>query len=415
MYNVKFTLSNGKEVYPNYMNTNQRSVLKDQLGNKSEVMWCSCRTEKKLYYRLSENLRFYPEHNGYEHSPYCIRYHTKEEKRLSAIVRSDEETATIYLHFNPKNFTIPTTSQDDESNNDIEDNILDNNKTPTISNFANENADENELIHINKIKVDTQIYKEPKFNLPSFIRCINYDTFTERAINNKPILTSDYFTASIFGRLKNLRISGMKKSVRSLTLEDDGFRFFYSSFAGCEIKKSANYTSYNLLVTGNDKTTYSLFTFGSIYEKALKKFNGQYGIEPNEHTMVAGFQYYPQSKGKTNHYKVVGRMHLFQISEQGLYCNSLYEQSCYNRIIDFVKNYRNEKIRFYIPADDDSITGIIEIEGYSKKGIILIPTSKESKTYSVDNNLYIPLILDPDIIINNTNLDNLIRTIKSNC
>lgn len=111
MYNVAFTLLNGTDIFPNYMDIKQRSILKKQSGDKSEVMWCSCLPDKKLYYRISENLRFYPEHNGYEHSSYCIRYHTNESKRRTAIIRSDEETATVYLGFNPKNFTIPAAKQ----------------------------------------------------------------------------------------------------------------------------------------------------------------------------------------------------------------------------------------------------------------------------------------------------------------
>ncbi len=77
MYNVKFTLSNGTEVFPNYIDIEKRNILKKQIGDRSKVMWCSCRKDIKLYYRLSKNLHFYPEYNGYEHSPFCVRYHTE--------------------------------------------------------------------------------------------------------------------------------------------------------------------------------------------------------------------------------------------------------------------------------------------------------------------------------------------------
>jgi hypothetical protein len=408
LYNERFTLSNGTEIFPNYMNAEKRSILKEQIGDRSEVMWCSCRTDKKLFYRISENLRFYPEHNGYEHMPLCIRFHTEESKRKTAIVRTDEETATVYLQFNPKNFTIPTTNPtDDESDDNLEEEI-------SFSDSLSSNPSvENEILHLNRLKVDSDKYREPKFNLATFIRCINHDTFTERTINNKSILSCDYFTNALFGRLKNIRISGMKKSVRSLSLEDDGVRFFYSPFLGCDIKKSPASISYHVLIKSYENKVYPLFTFGSIYEKALKRFHKQYGIEPNDYTMVAGFQYYPTSKGGTN-YKVIGRLHLFQVSEHGIYCSSLFEQECLNKIVNYVKKQRTINARFYIPADDDLINGIVELEGYHKKGIIIFPSTRESKELTIDKGIFEPLLLEPDNVLTDNTLNTFFNRIKSN-
>lgn len=422
MYNEKFTLHNGTEIFPNYMNTEQRSLLKQQIGEQSEVMWCSCRTDKKLYYRLSENLRFYPEHNGYEHSPYCIRYHTVESKRRTAIIHNDEETATVYLQFNPKNFTMPSTNPDDdtEDNNEesnegkTEDNLSEESSSlSTINSISSDSSEENELIHLNKIKVDSDNYKEPKFNLANFIRCINYDTFNERIINHKPLLSYEYFANALIGRLKNIRISGMSKNVRNLSLEEDGVRFFYAPFIGCDVKKSQSYTSYNIKIKGHENNVYTLFTFGVVYEKALKRFHKQYGIEPNEYTMVAGFQYYPISKSG-NHYKVIGRLQLFQVSNHGLYCNSLFEIECFNIIINYIKKHTAEYIRFYIPTEDELINGIIEVEGFNKKGIIIFPSTKASKEFTIDYELFEPLVVDTDLDLSENVLNGFIKRIKTN-
>lgn len=402
MYNVKFTLDNGTELFPNYMNTEQRSILREYIGNKTEIMWCSCRSDMKLYYRISENLRFYPEHNGYEHTTYCARYKAKENKRMTAFVRSDEETATIYLQFNPKNFTVPAITDDDDLNDDYSDD-------GTINESP---SDENEVLLINKLKVNNEDYKEPKFNLNNFIRCINHDTFTERVINNKAILSLDYFSSAIFGRLKNIKISGMNKSVRSLSLDEDGVRFFYAPYVKCDIKKSSSNVSHNLIIRGNDNSTYSLFTFGSIYEKALKRFHKQYGIEPDEHTMIAGFQYYPKSKNGSN-YKVVGRFLMFQVSDHGLYCNSLLELKCYNAIINYIKKNKEDKLRFYLPADDETITGILEVEGKFKKGLFLFPSSKASVQISIDKNSFVPFPIMPDKVLLEDDLIDFVRTLKS--
>lgn len=404
MYNAKFTLSDGTELYPMYFNKEQRKLLKEQIGNKTEVMWCSCRNDKKLYYRLSEDLRFYPEHNNYVHSPYCIRYQTDENHRKTAIVRSDEETAVIFLQFNPKNFTIPT-AKEDETENQSEDDEL---RAPIES----DNSDENEMLHLKQLKVDNSEYKEPKFNFTNFIRCINYDTFSERSINNKPILSKDYFAKAIFGRGKFLRISGMKKSIRDLSLDEDGIRFIYAQFKGCDIKESSSYVSYHILI-GNDTNTYSLFTFGSIYEKELKRFHKQYGIEPNCDTMVAGFQYYPKSKNG-NHYKVIGRLHLFQVSDNGIYCSSMFEQDCYNKIIQFVKKHNKENICFSIPAEDEVINGIFEIKGFPKKGVIIFASSKASKKFTIEHSLFIPLLVDANKTLTEDSLCELVKQIKMN-
>lgn len=58
--------------------------------------------------------------------------------------------------------------------------------------------------------------------------------------------------------------------------------------------------------------------------------------------MIAGIQYYPKSKNGTN-YKVVSRFHMFQVSDHGLYCNSLLELECYNVIINYIKKNKYEK------------------------------------------------------------------------
>lgn len=419
MFSAKFTLSNGTEIFPSYMNSQQRKKLKEQIGERSQVMWCSCRTDKKLYYRISEDLRFYPEHNGYEHAISCIRFHSKDNKRRSAIIRSDEETATIYLQFNPKNFTIPSikAEEDEIEEERAEGSVADKEEEKSVESTeispltSDDPLEENEVLHVDKLKIDTSEYKEPKFNLASLIRCINHDAFTERTINGKPILSKDYFTSALFGRLKDIRISGMSKSIRNLSLEEDGVRFIYAPFVKCDIKYSGYNKSHHIIIKGSENNTYSLFTFESIFEKAKQRFNKQYGIEPNENTMIAGFQYYPLSKNN-NHYKVIGRMHLFQVSEHGLFCNSVYEQNAYNTILNYIKNHNTEKIRFYIPAEDEAVNGIVEVPGSSKKGLIIFPSPKGSKEISVDRILYEPLLLYPNLDLTEDILSSFINNLK---
>lgn len=403
MYNTKFTLINGRDIFPNYMDKEQRRKLKEQLGNKKQVMWCGCRNDKKLYYTLSEDLRFIPEHNGYDHDAYCFRFRNEDNKRTTAIIRSEEDTATVYLQFNPKNFTIPSGNNEEEE----QDTGTDKEDPDTITESDEEL---NEILYVDKQKLDTSEYKEPKFNLATFVRCINHDAFTERAINNKPILSKDYFTTSLLARLKHIRVNGMKKNIRDLSIEEDCVKFFYAPFVGCNIQKTPERTSYNVIVRGYENKNYSMFTFGKIYEKALDKFHKQYGQEPDESTMIAGFQYY--QKGKRNFYKVIGRMHLFQVSDHGIYCSSVQEMQNYNSIINYIRRHKDEKIRFYIPAEEEIINGIFEVEGCHKKGIVLMASTKKSKEYVMEIKTYLPLLIAPGMELTDDIIHKFIEKLK---
>lgn len=99
-------------------------------------------------------------------------------------------------------------------------------------------------------------------------------------------------------------------------------------------------------------------------EKALKKFDKQYGIEPNEHTVMAGFQYLKKNKANSA-YKVMGRVHLFQVSDIGLYCRTMTECNVFNELHRIVKE--DDNIRFWIPPEDENVGAIIGIKGKEKK------------------------------------------------
>lgn len=67
MYNTKFLLENGVEIYPGYLSPERRKKLKERFADTKHFMRCGCRPDANLYYRISENLRIYPEHNNYKH------------------------------------------------------------------------------------------------------------------------------------------------------------------------------------------------------------------------------------------------------------------------------------------------------------------------------------------------------------
>ena len=81
MYNTRFIMSDGSVIYPAYLDREDKEKLRSQQGKQREYLRCGCRLDKNLYYRLSEDLKFYPEHNNYEHDKYCCRYRENGRNR----------------------------------------------------------------------------------------------------------------------------------------------------------------------------------------------------------------------------------------------------------------------------------------------------------------------------------------------
>ena len=114
-----------------------------------------------------------------------------------------------------------------------------------------------------------------------------------------------------------------------------------------------------------------------------------YGIEPNQDTMMAGFQYYKKTKSGVK-YIVLGRVHMFQISDLGIYCRSLIEKDALDSICKIVEE--NNNLKLWIPPDDDSVSGIIQVKGKEKKLLLLLRTKKDERI-SFDISMYEPLVV----------------------
>ena len=86
MYNTKFILDNGKELYPGYLEKENREHIKMQYAGRRGFMRCGCKPSENLFYNISEDLRIYPEHNNYQHDFFCCRYKDnagKESRRTA--------------------------------------------------------------------------------------------------------------------------------------------------------------------------------------------------------------------------------------------------------------------------------------------------------------------------------------------
>lgn len=395
MYNTKFILSNGKEIYPGYFDKEKRKELQEKFKNEKGFMWCGCRDDQKLFYRISEDLKIYPEHNNYIHNQYCSRYRTElgeVERKTGYVVNDEDGEVTAYLTFNPKNLATNDKSEKEEDNSDVGENELE---------FAENEA----VIEKDEGIIKKQEKKEPKLNLSSLVRSINIDTFTERIMNNRNIDSKESFSKLVYFRMNKVRASRMKKTIGELSLEVDGVRFIYVPFAGAIKKEEKGLSKCYFCNTGPDGKIYNNFIFPDTMKKVVQEFAKVYGIEPNQDTMLAGFQYYKTTRSGVK-YKVLGRVHLFQISSKGIYCRNIVEKETYDTICTITDEDKN--IQFWIPPDDESIGGIIQIKNKKKKILLLFRTSKDERI-SFNETLYEPLIIGQDEAITKQNIYNIIK------
>lgn len=83
-----------------------------------------------------------------------------------------------------------------------------------------------------KEKEKKKTANDPFLSLSAFIRFLNLDTYNERILTGGKVLSHEYFTSTVFSRLKRVTISGIDKPLRSLTLQDDNVQFFYAPYIG---------------------------------------------------------------------------------------------------------------------------------------------------------------------------------------
>jgi hypothetical protein len=378
VYNTKFILIDYQEIYPGYLDKENREAIKIQFNNKSEFMWCGCRSDIKLYYRISEDLKIYPEHNNYDHDRCCCRYKTafgKTERHTAYVINDEDGQVTTYLTFDLKDFDLSKDLEKEQNNPEIID---------------DENAEDEAVLEKDEeVPLNKEERKEPKLSLPSLIRSINVDTFTEKVLNNRKIDSRETFSKYVYHRMKKVKVSRMKKSIGELTLETDGVKFIYVPFAGIVKRNDKGLEKCYLQNIGTDGKIFNNFIFPDSLEKAIKEFVKMYGMEPNENTIISGFQYYKKTRSKVQ-YKILGRVHLFQTSSIGIYCNNLLEKETYDTLYKIIE--QDKGLKFWIPADDDSIGGIIQIENKKKK-VLLLYRSKKHERISFDSSIYEPLVV----------------------
>ena len=338
---TRFLLSDGRSLYAPYLSEADRIVLKKNLSNSSLKMYCGCSKDAPLYYGVSADLRIIPLHKHYEHKPWCSRYDST--KRTSAAVYEDDGSVTLYVSFKPHTFTMATGMVkygDDSECYGTGDNI------DVISNEKDKEASDKE----------EQEEKEslPSYNLYNMIRFLNHDAYMNRVASGKyPYLSEDYFLSAFFSHLKSVRISGMKKPLKELSLKEDKMKFFYTKVEGIE-EKGLKYKNFN----GMSITRFVPF---NVLAKAEDAFEKKYGISVMEYmktgSVMAGGFMYERLNRHGSAYKCIGRMVFFPVTEYQLFVDSLLERDIVTVLMKVCK--KHNCLFLYSEDDRESIVGII--------------------------------------------------------
>jgi hypothetical protein len=393
MYNTKFVLTSGREIYPGYLDKEKRQNLKESFEKTHDYLSCGCRTDIKLKYKISADLKIYPEHNNYEHDKNCCRYKNGNGERQTAYIINDEDgEVTAYLTFDPRAFSLNEETEK-EQDNDVPDEIEE-----------DENIEEIEVQKDDDTENPTE-KKEPKLSLGSLVRSINVDAFSEKVLNNKIVDSKENFSRFVYFRMKKVKVSRMKKSLGDLSLEKEGVRFLYLPFVCAEVTEIGEIKKCSIHTKGPDGKIYRNFIYFKTLEKALMEYRKAYGKEPDQETMIAGFQYLKTGKNKTK-YRVLGRIHLFDISNIGLYCRSNTERDAFNTLNNICKE--DPDIKYWIPADDETIGAIISVKGKQKK-LLIVFKSKKTGRVSFDSSCYVPFLVEDGLCIDKEYIKSLLE------
>lgn len=380
MYNTKFIMLNGKEIYPGYLTLEERQRLQSRYQNERKYMKCGCRPAADLWYRISEDFRIYPEHKGYIHDLFCCRY--KDENgpsgRQTAYIVADDGDVTAYTSFNPLDFS-QAISEVREQNNEVPED------DENIEELVIEKEEGNE------VPKEAQ-KKDPKLTLENLVRAINVDTYTEKVLNGKKIENKEKFSTLVYHRMKKVRLARTQKYIGEMSLEKDGCRFIYTSFAGLDFKEENGAQKCYILTSGVDGKVYKNFIYPDVMESVIKDYIKTYGMAPDEGAMIAGFQYLKKTKSGIK-YKVLGRLKIFQISDIGLYCRNMTEVKVFNKLDEIT--LQNSDIKYWIPPEDEGLGAIIDVAGKEKKILLLFRSNKDSHV-SYDKTMYVPLVADTD-------------------
>lgn len=348
---TRFILSDGSVLYPNFLSLEERQVLRERMETERLRMRCGCRDDEMLLYGVSSDYRLYPLHQGYEHATFCSRFQGGE--RTTPFLYEDDGKTTVFLTFDPKVFTPASTRPTPERQDGAED-------------YVNEMDDD--TVSLPESGEGRKKEMLPCCNLRQLILQINRDTYSERVMNGKNgTLSEEYFKTAVLARCKNVYPSGMGKSLRALSLEDDRVCFIYGKVANCE--------GAAVFIYGSEGRTYRRFVPEDVMRRAQSAFEKAYGasiascIEEGISVYVSGFVYKKISR-KGQKYTCFGRPNFFIVNKNGLMCESMLEMKVLDKVLSYTKKCGGT---FLFPDSDKAEHfGVFRINAQRKEGRIYL-------------------------------------------
>lgn len=341
---TRFLLTNGRSIYPAYLNAGAKMALKRQLEETDLKMYCACSAkEEPLYYSVGSDLRIFPLHKFYKHKTWCSRYDSGNNTRSSATVYDDEGNVTVYTSFQPKSFTMTAMGEEEELT-----------ELQLIRKALKEEEKKKEKERLKELGLEAEKTEPlPTFNLMKLVRLINHDTYMDRIAAGKyPFLSLDYFNSAVNAHLKHVKVYGLPKTLKELTLSEDKVQFFYAPLVNIGQAK---------IVYQGYKGEVSRFAPDSVIAKAEVAFEKAYDVSVYDYlhgntVMVAGFMYEKMNRNNQM-YRCIGRMAFFPVTENGMYCDSLLEIDIVNAIMRVCK--KTGRLFIYAEEDKGSLVGYI--------------------------------------------------------
>lgn len=348
---TRFIVSDGSIFYPNFLSDEERQVLRDRMEREKLRMRCSCRDDVMLLYGISADLRIYPLHNDYEHSSWCSR--NRNDERTSPFVYEEDGKSTVYLKFDPRVYTPAYTKNESERIEDAAD-------------YINEYDDNTIALPESGPGKKREIL--PRCDLRGLITTINHDTYAERIMNGKNgALSEDYFKTAMLARCKKVYPSGMNKSLRALSLEEDRVCFIYGKVASCE--ESA------VFIYGSEGKSYRRFVPGDVMGRADRAFTNAYGmsvsacLEEGLSVYVSGFAYKKISRSG-NVYICFGRLCFFLVTRNGLIAGNMLELDVLEKLFSFARTCGG--VFLFPDSENAEHFGVFRIPKQKKEGRIYL-------------------------------------------
>lgn len=344
---TRMLLSDGNVLYPNYLGKEERSALKERLGNGLRLR-CSCRDDMELLYGVSSDGRIIPLHQHYEHRDWCSR----GKGGASAPIFYDEEgNSVVRLKFDALTFSLPTGKKLDGKGGS---HGID--KMDEVCKQGDAKAEKQE-----KGKILS-------YGLPDLVRSINRETYARRVSNGKQgMLSADYYWNAVLGHLGNVFVSGIEKPLKQLSIEKDSVCFFYNKVE--EVHRNDT----NMRLLRSNGTRLRRYVPERVLDAAMNRFQSMYGAEAEKFagsSLYASGFFYRKIGRNGNAYVCAGRIHLFLVSDNGIYASNMLELDTLNALFPYAK--RHGGVVLFPDSDQGGYFCSLRIVRQKKEGIVCL-------------------------------------------